>query len=274
MDQKVSIITVVFNNVEKIEKTIQNVLRQTYQNLEYIVVDGASTDGTIDVIRKYDKQLKWISEPDNGIYDAMMKGVKLATGEWVLFRNCGDYFCKPSSIKDLFDIYEKDLGEDFLLADSCLFRSWGYKNCKPSILNSSFYDSMPVMHPSTFVRRSTQLKYPFHLEYKNSADYCFFVETLLEGAKWKYFNLIISYVESDVGVTAFHYDRTLAENLDFLKKYGAPETRINQLEKYYKSVRIKSSFYKYIPFLEQYRKIKMLRNGWVQANIDRLLDEV
>ena len=115
--QKVTVITVVYNNVSKIEKTIQNVLKQTYSELEYVVVDGASTDGTTDIIKKYNENIKWISEPDKGIYDAMMKGVRMATGEWVLFRNCGDFFFKPTSIEDVFSKYE-DKGEDFLLADT------------------------------------------------------------------------------------------------------------------------------------------------------------
>lgn len=70
----VSVITVVYNDVSHIEKTISNVLKQTYPFLEYIVVDGASTDGTLDVIKKYDGKLKYVSEPDKGIYDAMQKG--------------------------------------------------------------------------------------------------------------------------------------------------------------------------------------------------------
>ena len=111
----VSVITVVYNDVSHIEKTISNVLKQTYPFLEYIVVDGASTDGTLDVIKKYDGKLKYVSEPDKGIYDAMQKGAQLASGEWILFRNCGDFFFSPDAIEKVFNGYV-DKGEDFILS--------------------------------------------------------------------------------------------------------------------------------------------------------------
>lgn len=90
---KVSIITVVYNGEKELENTILSVIRQTYDNLEYIIVDGGSTDNTINIIKKYANKISyWISEPDKGIYDAMNKGIDVANGEWLLFRNCGDYF--------------------------------------------------------------------------------------------------------------------------------------------------------------------------------------
>lgn len=89
----ISVITVTYNCCDTIEQTILNVLKQTYLYLEYIVIDGGSTDGTVDVIKKYAHKLAyWVSEPDKGIYDAMNKGTLAATGEWLLFRNSGDFF--------------------------------------------------------------------------------------------------------------------------------------------------------------------------------------
>lgn len=100
---KISVITVVYNDVDNIERTITNVLKQTYPNLEYIVVDGNSTDGSVNIIKKYSNQLAyWCSEKDKGIYDAMNKGVQHCTGEWIIFRNCGDYFRTPTAIEDVF----------------------------------------------------------------------------------------------------------------------------------------------------------------------------
>ena len=117
---KVSVITVVYNDVKNIEKTIKNVLKQTYTNLEYVVVDGASKDGTLDIIKRYEGKLRWISEPDKGIYDAMQKGANTATGEWIIFRNCGDYFITPDAIDKVFSEY-RDNGEDFILCNSSYF---------------------------------------------------------------------------------------------------------------------------------------------------------
>src|SRR4051812_1110497 len=86
-----SVITVVYNNVSHIERTLLSVLDQTYPHIEYIVIDGASTDGTLVIIEKYkDRIAKLISEPDKGIYDAMNKGLAIATGDYVLFMNSGD----------------------------------------------------------------------------------------------------------------------------------------------------------------------------------------
>ncbi|TYB33575.1 MAG: glycosyltransferase [Flexistipes sinusarabici] len=87
----ISIITVVFNGEEYLEETILSVINQTYPNVEYIIIDGGSTDGTVDIIKKYEHAIDyWVSEPDKGIYDAMNKGIKLLTGEWVNFMNAGD----------------------------------------------------------------------------------------------------------------------------------------------------------------------------------------
>ena len=89
----ISVITVCYNVASTIEKTMLSVLNQTYKNLEYIIIDGNSTDGTVDIIKKYAERLTfWISEPDKGIYDAMNKGIVKATGKFLIFMNAGDQF--------------------------------------------------------------------------------------------------------------------------------------------------------------------------------------
>lgn len=99
----ITIITVVYNDKEGLERTVNSVLSQTYKSLEYIIVDGGSTDGTLDVIRKYeDKINKWISEPDHGIYDAMNKGIRMASGKWLNFMNAGDVFANDDIIRSVF----------------------------------------------------------------------------------------------------------------------------------------------------------------------------
>ncbi len=87
----ISIVTVVYNGVDLLEGTILSVIQQSYPNIEYLVIDGASTDGTLDIIQKFESKIStWISEPDKGLYDAMNKGIKMATGDFICFMNCGD----------------------------------------------------------------------------------------------------------------------------------------------------------------------------------------
>lgn len=89
----VSIIIVTYNCVKDIEKTIISCIKQNYKEKEIIIIDGGSKDGTIDIIKKYDHQIKyWRSEPDLGIYDGMNKGIKICNGDWIIFMNCGDIF--------------------------------------------------------------------------------------------------------------------------------------------------------------------------------------
>ena len=88
---KITFITVCYNAIDTLEKTILSIINQTYPNIEYIIIDGASTDGTVDIIKKYEHKLSyWISEPDKGIYDAMNKGLKRATGDYINFMNADD----------------------------------------------------------------------------------------------------------------------------------------------------------------------------------------
>jgi glycosyltransferase involved in cell wall biosynthesis len=102
----ISVITIVFNNVNHIEKTIQSVLSQSYEFIEYIIIDGGSTDGTIDIIRKYENQIDyWVSEPDKGIADAMNKGILLATGTLINHLNAGDSFASPDVVSFVAESY-------------------------------------------------------------------------------------------------------------------------------------------------------------------------
>ena len=107
---KITIVTISYNIVTYIEKTILSVVNQTYPNIEYIVIDGGSTDGTLDVIKKYsDKITYWVSESDKGIYDAMNKGIDAATGDWINFMNAGDVFYHNNVIDEIIPFLTKDL---------------------------------------------------------------------------------------------------------------------------------------------------------------------
>ncbi len=100
---RVSVITVVYNGEAFLERTIQSVINQTYPAIEYIIIDGGSKDGTVAIIQKYQHNIAyWVSEPDRGLYDAMNKGLAVATGEYVLFLNAGDTFFDNHTLQNVF----------------------------------------------------------------------------------------------------------------------------------------------------------------------------
>lgn len=101
---KISIITVVYNAVKTVEETIKSVLAQSYQNIEFLIIDGGSTDGTLDILKRYSNpKISWISEPDKGIYDAMNKGIRMAKGEWIYFLGADDTFYNDQVLSDIFE---------------------------------------------------------------------------------------------------------------------------------------------------------------------------
>lgn len=116
---KISVITVTYNAAATIEETILSVLNQTYHNVEYIIIDGGSTDGTVDIIKKYaDRLAYWVSEPDKGIYDAMNKGIAIATGDYINFMNAGDAFYKYNTLDSIFTCYKNN--SDIIYGDSII----------------------------------------------------------------------------------------------------------------------------------------------------------
>ena len=181
MHPKLSVITIVYNNVKDIERTMLSVLGQTYKNIEYILIDGASTDGTKDLIYKYKSRLaQFISEPDNGIYDAMNKGLSLATGDYVLFMNSGDEIYAKETVADVFDTAA---AADIYYGETEMFneqwQSLGQRrHCTPEDFNwKSFRYGMNISHQAIYVKRN--IAGPFDLQYKYSAD----IDWIIRAAK-------------------------------------------------------------------------------------------
>lgn len=114
---KISIITVCYNAENEIEKTIESVIKQTFNDFEYIIIDGSSTDSTLNIVNSYKSYIQQIiSEPDKGIYDAMNKGIKMANGEWVIMMNAGDQFASNTVLDEIFSSYIPD-SIDFIYSD-------------------------------------------------------------------------------------------------------------------------------------------------------------
>ena len=173
----VSIITTVLNNKEDIEDAIKSVLNQTYLNIEYIIIDGESTDGTIETINKYQKKIsKFISEKDRGVYDGMNKGIRMASGEIIGILNSDDIYASNNVIEKVVRIMEKNNVDccwgDLVYVDekdtNKIIRYWKSSEYKPGKFKKGW---MPP-HPTFFVRKWVYEKYgKFNLDFPISADY-------------------------------------------------------------------------------------------------------
>ena len=170
---KISIVTVVYNGAQTIEATIKSILDQSYKNIEYIIIDGNSSDGTQDIIKSYENSIsKWISEPDKGIYDAMNKGIKLSTGDYIWFMNSGDEIADNIVLEE---IISSNPNSDIYYGDTIMIDSDGNeignrRLTPPEKLTwESFKKGMLVSHQSFIVKKNIIKQY--NLTYKFSADF-------------------------------------------------------------------------------------------------------
>ncbi len=203
----VSIVTIVYNDIGSIERTILSVLEQTYQHIEYIIIDGGSKDGTVDIIKKYDQYIYyWVSEPDNGIYDAMNKGIDKAAGDWIIFINSGDQICE-NSLSEIFSINHTS---DVIYGDCINHFEWVNIIYAPKELEYITTD-MPFNHPATITKTAIAKKTKFDCKYKIAADYDFFYKLYNQGYKFEYFPISVSTFDmTDNGVSK--------TNIELLKK--------------------------------------------------------
>lgn len=219
---KVTVVTVCYNCCDVIEQTMCNVLKQTYRNMEYIVIDGGSTDGTRDIVARYANRLAyWVSEPDRGIYDAMNKGVRAASGEWIIFRNAGDYFFKPTTIADVFEWYA-DRGEALIVGGMRSFGEEGFCDRYYNRMHDDVWSRAFVPHPSVFVRMAVQKANPFPVSYRISGDYCFFQKLMLEGVAVALYSGIVSLFDCEGGISSSRLSLCWREILTIRRQLGAP----------------------------------------------------
>ncbi|MDP9046562.1 MAG: glycosyltransferase [Bacteroidota bacterium] len=226
-----SVITVVFNNAADIERTLLSVINQSYPAIEYIVIDGQSTDGTLESIqRNKDRISKIISEKDEGIYDAMNKGLALATGDYVIFMNSADEFYANNTVEKVFatlpdaDIY---YGETEMI--DATGGSLGQRRHKaPAQFNwRSFNYGMNVSHQAIYIRRS--ITEPFDHRYQLSADIDWIIRAAKKAEKIVNVNRYVARYKVG-GMSKAKHRQSLLERFDIMKRhYGLIPTVLNHV---------------------------------------------
>lgn len=197
---KISLITITYNSAKTLEDTLKSVVEQTYSDVEYIIVDGASKDKTVSIIEEYEPlfkgRIKWISEPDKGLYDAMSKGIQMATGDVVGILNSDDFFTSRDVLKKVAEAFEQDSLLDAVYGDvhfvhpnnlnKCV-RYYSSKVFKRDLMRMGF---MPA-HPSFYIRRECFEKYGLYkTDYKVAADFEFLLRVIYKAKiKTKYLPL-------------------------------------------------------------------------------------
>ncbi len=226
---RLSVITIVYNNVRDIERTILSVVNQTYTNIEYVIVDGLSNDGTLQVIDKYKNQIAaFISEKDEGIYDAMNKGLALATGDYVIFMNSGDEFYDNETVAAVFaaaedaDIY---YGETEMMADDDSSLGQRRHKAPEKFTWRGFKYGMSISHQAIYIRRS--LTEPYDRRYQLSSDIDWIIRAAKKAKKIVNVNRYVArYLVG--GMSKKKHRQSLMERFEIMKRnYGLIPTVLN-----------------------------------------------
>ncbi len=226
---KFSIITVTYNAGAVLEDTIQSVITQTYRNVEYIIVDGGSKDHTLDIINRYREHIHTlVSEPDKGLYDAMNKGIRLATGDYLCFLNAGDELHEDDTLQLMVHSITGTELPDVLYGETAIVDEEGHflrmrRLSAPENLNwKSFKDGMLVCHQAFFPRR--ELAEPYDLRYRFSADFDWCIRIMKKSHTLHNTHLtLIDYLNE--GMTTRNHRASLHERFRIMcRHYGYPST--------------------------------------------------
>ena len=207
---KLSVITINRNNVEGLRQTIKSVISQTFSDYEYIVIDGASTDSSLDVIKEYaDEITYWVSELDSGIYNAMNKGIGVAKGEYLYFLNSGDWLYNENVLENVFS---ENRSEDFLYGNICFVKSdlnFHLTNYPKEISFLLFYSEGGLCHQAVFHKRHLFKDKLYNEHFKIYSDFEFFIQKIFFENYSSFFidKVICNYDEN--GISATEDEKTL-----------------------------------------------------------------
>lgn len=197
-DPTISVITVCFNAENLIENTIKSIISQTYANIEYIVIDGGSYDGTLEVIKKYREKISYfVSEQDKGIYDAMNKGTLVSTGDWVLFMNAGDTFFSDNTISEV--VKECNDGADIIYGDVKVVEKIGSYILQAGTPDELSKGEISFCHQSSFIRSSLMKSHLYDLQFRVCADFNLFFHLWKEGCSFYHVNIPVAVYDVSQG---------------------------------------------------------------------------
>lgn len=223
-----SVITISYNSVKTIENTIKSVLCQNYDDYEYIIIDGGSTDGTLDIIAKYtDRISKFVSEPDRGISDAFNKGIKFSEGALVGFINSDDFLAKDCLSK-LNEYIGEDLQSDVYYGNMGVINPNGKAYiCSPTEDINNLKEHFMICHPATFVCKKAYLEYGvYDLKYKYAMDFELFSRFYIRGAKFSYVPIVLSFFNKG-GTSKQNAKRTVKESISISIRNGTNPIKAN-----------------------------------------------
>ena len=190
---KISIITINYNNLNGLKKTMESVFNQSWQNIEYIVIDGGSTDGSVQYIEQQQHKITyWESKKDNGVYHAMNKGIEKATGEYLIFLNSGDHFYNDTILND----YHEHIGQHDIVYFNLnvIDNDESYTKTYPKVLSFSYFVEDTLPHPASFIKRKLFNDIGCYDEsLKITADWKFFMDAICKCNKsYKHVNALLS----------------------------------------------------------------------------------
>ncbi|MBP5606965.1 MAG: glycosyltransferase [Lachnospiraceae bacterium] len=226
-DKKLTIVTVTYNAEKSIKRTVKSVVRQTYRDYEYLVIDGGSTDGTTDILERcrkvFEKQgipFRYVSEKDNGIYDAMNKGIRMASEDsaWITFLNADDYYCDERVLEDVFSGNNTSEAA-CIYGDTIIRRENGQKYRKKASEIDTIKYKLPFVHQALFVKTDVIRKYTFDLHHRLAADYDQWVRLFKAGYVFEKIERDIVVFDSS-GTSGKRFKEYTEEALAIQKEYG------------------------------------------------------
>ena len=220
---KYSIITVNYNNKEGLRKTIESVIHQTFRDFEYIIIDGGSTDGSVDVLKENDAQIDyWVSEPDGGIYQGMNKGIKKATGEYLNFMNSGDCFYANDILEK---VSQYNSNADFIVGKDYHYNSethQGHASIQPPRMTMIHFFVATLDHQSSFIKRDLFENSLYDEGHRLVSDWIFFTEKIIKEQKKVQFIPDIACRREEGGLSEQQWENNQKEINQYLHEFLFP----------------------------------------------------